>query len=261
MLIFPPRPEDFKFAEAKSPRLRIVSYSDMPSTIIVRGLTKTGLIHDTFSATADRLPQTRIIALTEIPLSILIETPPPDYQGGQLYAQAYLEVANVPAVMIAAGYITGGSPLSWPGSPIQLPTDGPGATIDYLTPVPTAGNDFMIAVPINTLIMLTLVKFDFTTSATVATRECVIRLNQADGIPFSFSRPTTTQPASTTKKYVFSNYNILPATIQDWISGPLVPIFLRYQEGLHSSVEAIQAGDTFDNIYIRYQQWLDPTLI
>ena len=261
MLIFPPRPEDFKFAEAKSPRLRIVSYSDMPSRIIVRGLTKTGLIHDTFLATANRLPQTRIIALTEIPLTILIETPPPDYQGGQLYVQAYLEVANVPAVMMAAGYVTGGSPLSWPGSPIQLPTDGPGVTIDKLSPVPAAGNDFTFSVPINTLIMLTLVKFDFTTSADVADRECVIRLNQQDGIPFSFSRPTTIQPANTEKKYVFSNYNVLPATIQDWIAGPLVPIFLRYEEGLHSSVANMQVLDEFSNIYIRYQQWLDPAQI
>lgn len=257
-LLFPPRPEDFKFPDAKSPRLRIVSYCDDVCDIIVRGVTKTGLLHYVYLTTSNRQPETRIIYLTEIPLVLHVETITPRIQRGQLFVQIFLEFAGVPGTILAADYITTSTPLSWPGGGIRAATEDRGAIV-ILTPAdyPTGAN-FAYNIVVNELIKILAIFITFTTSATAATRELIIKCMYAGVYPISFARPAATQIASLTRNYSFTDYLSVPAAYADNIAGHLPNVFLNYGDKIVSDVQNIQATDTFDNISILAEKWLSP---
>lgn len=257
-LIFPPRPEDFKFPEAKSPRLRIVSYSDAVRTLIIRGLTKTGLIHDTYSTTDIPTPETRIIALTEIPLTLYVETPSPAVERGRLYIQIFLEFSGVPATLLAAGYVTTASPLVWPGSPIQSPTEGHGFRTDLRVTAPSPGSDFHLTPPGNTLWRIDAARFTFTTSPALDNRICrLCHFNNHLDVA-TYYVPTASQGPNLTNEYIFSPYNNVPAKFNGYIMGEFVPIWLHPSSVLASRIQYLHAGDSLSDIAVALEQWLNP---
>jgi hypothetical protein len=258
MLVFPPRPEDFKFSEAKSPRLRIVSYSDAVRTIVVRGITKTGLIHDTYATTNTRTIQTRIIPLTEIPLTVHVETTTTATQRGQLYVQIVLEFAGVPAATLAADYITTASPLSWPGGQIRSSTDGPGAILFVAGTNQGAGADISDSVLDNTIWRIDAIVFTLTTDANIALREAIVTFADVSGNQITFARPTTTQAASLTRRYNFTVRNNVPAAFSTNIAGEIPDLRLANNDNISTVVQNLQAGDNITLIRFRVEQWLTP---
>lgn len=257
-LIFPPRPEDFKFAEAKSPRLRIITYSDAIREINVRGITKTGLIHDYYVTTDDRLFQNRFVPLTEIPLTIQVCTSTPNTQRGQLYCQIFLEFSGVPACTLASNYITSCCPLSWPGSSSSASTEGPGAILELILLDPEVGQNFIYTVPANTLLKLVSISFCLRTSDTPATRESILLVYSTVGTYILIARPTITQLASLTNYYSFCNYTIIPSAFSDIICGHIPTLPFITNSYLASNIINIQTKDQISQVILSIEQWLNP---
>ena len=258
MLIFPPHPGDFKFAEAKSPRLRIIYFSDEIRKIIVRGLTKTGLIHHAFDTDNSRTPQTQTIPITEIPLTLHVESPYYTAHRGSLFVQIVIEFAGVPATTLAADYITTHTPLSWPGSGINAPTSGRGYLHEREVDDPPVSEDLATFPPTNTLWHITGVRFMLTTSATVATRIPRIWIVGPSGQVTYSTSPTSGQPASTSFHYIFAPYNNIPAAYGAYIHGEFTPTYMTLSHQLQTSTTGIQVNDQFSLIKFQVEQWLNP---
>lgn len=256
--LFPPRPDEFKFSEAKSPRLRFVTYSDGTRTIILRGITKTGLLHHTFATNSNRTANTETIPITEIPLSITLNTTATGVQRGELYVQVFLEFANVPGALLTADYITTAQPLAWPVSNIHDSTHVGGSILNVGGSNPGAGNEIAEAVPTNTIWTLLGVRFLFTTDANVAAREPIIVVRNTNNDPIFFSRPTTTQAASLAIHHTHANYNVAPATYTTRMAATMPNIVLSKGADIITETTNIQAGDAFTSIRLTIIQSLSP---
>jgi hypothetical protein len=258
MLIFPPRPQDFKFPEAKSPRLRIISYSDAARTIVVRGVTQTGVIHDTYATTADRLIQTRDISLTQIPLSVHVSTTNTNAKRGRLYVQLQLQFATDPTLTLAADYVSFNTPLTWPGGNIINPTTLQGHIISFSLPAPAVGAEWLHTVEANTLVLIRSLSYRFVTDATVATRTSDLLINNAAGVLVRTVRPNATQAASLTRNYFLTPEPIVQAAFGANIFGTHYPIHLPTSGNLTTSTTSIQAGDQYTDVVLELEQWLNP---
>jgi hypothetical protein len=258
VISIPPRPADFQFSEAKSPRLQIATYSDAARSCVVRGLTQKGLIHHAFTTNATRILQTQTIPLTEIPLSVHLETTTSTDQPGRLYARISLQITGVPVAILAAGYITTQTPLSWPEGAIRHPTDGPGHIYSFTGTSAGPGAEISEAVPVNTLWRIIGITYKLTTDAHVANRESIVIIHDGIADYVAFCRPTNTQAASLAKTYYWKHYNTVPATYNNAIAGQL-PIPDRYISAqISTDTQNIQATDTYTEIFFQVEEWLSP---
>jgi hypothetical protein len=258
MLVFPPKPSDFKFAEAKSPRLRIVTYADATATIVVRGVTATGLLHDTYSTVNDVLIQTRTIALTEIPLTVSVNTSTTGISVGRIFCQIFLDMSGVLSTTLAAGYITTGQGLSYPTSGITPAQEGNGAfrMISYTDGA--TGADISLSVPTNTIYLVQGFRFTLTTDVNAAAREAIIFFRSA-GVNFKVAmRPSTTQAASLVREYTFAPYSIVPTAFSTYIAGHMPLTLLKGGDGIATLTTNIQENDQYTAIEVYVRQWLNP---
>ena len=258
MLLFPPKNSEFKFPEALSPRLRIDTYSDAIRTLTLTGTTRTGLLHDTWDTTDTRSISTHRTQLTEIPLSLLLETSSAQVQRGRLFVKISLEYSGRPSILLAADYITLTSPISWPTLQQLSPTSLQGAILTLVPDPPAPGSNLSIIAPTNTLYRVLSVAFTLVTSATIAVREAIVLIRNPSTIPFIFSRPTNTQIQSLARSYTFANYNTPPTTFGTQIAGAL-PLFFIYEgQDIITDVQSIQADDQITDVTVMIEQWINP---
>ena len=258
MLLFPPRPEDFKFAEAKSPRLRIITYSDAARTIIVSGLTRSGLINDAYTTDNTCDAQERIIYLTEIPLTIQLSTTTQTTQRGQLYALITLEIANAPVITLTSDYITSANPLSYPTGSIQQPTQGNGAILLIDIGNPAVGAEWIFTNTKNLLLRIISVNYSLETNATVATRRSSIDFFLASGEVDLVSPPATTQLTSLSRSYYWSNISPPASAFLTYIFGTLPNAPITKNGSVRSFTENKQVGDVYTSVFLTVEQWINP---
>jgi hypothetical protein len=258
MFLTPPTKAGFQFAEAKSPRLRIVTYSDAARACVVRGITQKGLIHFPLTTNALRTAENWDVPLTELPLAVTIETTTAATQRGQLYAAVYLQFAGVNSVLLISGYVTLGQRLSWPEGTPESPTAGRGALLEIAVADPGAGGDLLQTVPTNTIWRTRGLRCRFDTNATVADRELILLALDSTGGPMGFHRPTITQPASTTYYYHFQDYKTTPATYSLRIASPFQHYYLPAGASITSDIQNLKGGDAVTFIVLYVEQWLSP---
>jgi hypothetical protein len=258
MLVFPPKPGEFKFDEAKSPRLQIISYSDAVRNITIRGITRTGQIHDAYNSTGDRLIQTRTIALTEIPLSIHVETTTASVQRGRLFVRVVLQMAGVPSLTLAAHYVTTAAALAWPGGTIEDPTSGRGYIHTVETNAPAAGAEVVITVPVGELWHVTGHKFELATDANVGTRQQYILMQNTTPVPIFYNKANATQAQSLTRQYYWYQFTTVPTAFDTNIFGHVPPMDLIATQTIETFTSAIEATDTYGASFSQVESWLNP---
>jgi hypothetical protein len=258
MISIPPRPADFQFAEAKSPRLRITTYSSAAFACTIRGLTQKGLIQTPFTTDGLRTAQNTYVQLTEIPLAVFIETSTAAVQRGRLYAQIFLEFAGVSSVLLAADYITTGQPASWPEGGIHSPTEGRGYLWTYIGTDPPATGEIEETVPNNTLWHIKGLTYQFLTSAVVANRTSRLALWSEYGDMVLITTPNAVQAAGNNMSYFWHPYLAVPAAFDVNIFGYHSPAYLRSVAAITTVTENMQAGDNYNAPEILIEEWLNP---
>jgi hypothetical protein len=225
---------------------------------IVRGLTQKGLIHYPFTTNALRTAQDWYIPLTEIPLSVLVQTTTTGLQRGRTYIQVYLEITGVPVTLLTADYVTTGQPISWPDGNINSPTSGRGYIHTVLGANPAAGDEITDYVPSNTLWRLYAINYRLVTSAVVAVRTSYINLVNELGSDILYVEPNATQAQSLTRYYTFAPYLAIPAAFGTRIFGQLTPIDLLAGSTIQTVTLNIDPSDDYPAPTYQVEEWLTP---
>jgi hypothetical protein len=105
---------------------------------------------------------------------------------GSLFVKAYLAKAaqaNIPiSQVLCSGYVSTENTLSWPGSGVRQTSEGRGLIRMITGAVPAAGAEISETVPANTLWRLESFKYQWTTSAAVATRGNILSIDNGTSI-------------------------------------------------------------------------------
>jgi hypothetical protein len=258
VISIPPRPADFQFSEAKSPRLHIISYSSVAANCIVRGLTQKGLIHYPFTTNALRTAENWYIPLTEIPLSVLVLTTTTGIQRGITYVQVYLEITGVPVTLLTADYITTAQPISWPDGNISAPTQGRGYIRTYQGTNPAAGDEITETCPTNSLWRIIAANYSLVTSADVGTRTSRLRILSALGADIFNGTPNDTQLASLTRNYWWYDMAAIPAAWGSNIFGQIPSLFITAGGSIITDTDGIFPADNYGPPIITVEEWLNP---
>ena len=195
-----------------------------------------------------------LIAVTVVPTGFISGR-------GQLFSLVSIARSTgsgvVPVVLLCSDYVTQSKPVGWPGGTVRDSTEGPGAIIVTSLASPPAGNEWVYQVPANTRERFISVGATLTTSAQVANRQPRLTINgvaadlwfvapgfnavASGGYVYSWL-PGCAGLISTPPAYTLPLVDYLPAT----------PIYT-----LGTATVGLQSLDTWGNIYIVTERWLD----
>lgn len=182
-------------------------------------------------------------------------------QDGQTFAIVSIGIGNgnnyTETEVLAAGYISTGRRLSWPGSVIGAPIEGDGALRVITGTTPGAGVEISETVPTNARWQLLAFKARLTASATVANR--TPRLTIDDGTNVVIESPTSaTQAAAAVDPYywVAALGYTFGASGSDIVNGLPAPTFLRAGFRMRTSTINLQVGDTWDQVFYFVREWI-----
>jgi hypothetical protein len=225
---------------------------------IVRGLTQKGLIHYPFTTNALRTAQDWYIPLTEIPLSVLVQTTTTGIQRGRTYVQVYLEITGVPVTLLTANYVTTGQPISWPDGNISAPTSGRGYIHTFAGTDPAANNEISEVVPTNTLWHLTAIQYQLDTDANIANRTSRLKISSETAVIMLFLEPNAVQAASVTRYYHWAPFLSVPAAFTEEIFGALPTLDLIAGAAIETLTDNFQAADDYGTPHFIVEEWIKP---
>jgi len=180
---------------------------------------------------------------------------------GQLFASAFL--ASPPAAnviikrVLGSRYLTGQDGVTFPGGRQDAPTEGAGWLHTVTISNPAAGADWTQAVPAGARWLVRLVRGTFVTSATVASRNPLLRV-QPGTVLYTVAQGTLTQAASLTESYTWS-----PTTAGEFLNVGAVtrqlPIDLRLPAAgsVLSLTANIQTTDQWSGLELLAEEWLE----
>lgn len=167
---------------------------------------------------------------------------------------------------LIAGYTGSWGGRAWPGTPLQHPWEGPGFVRRVTGTTNGAGTEFAVSGDLNSRWRVKSVKAKLTSSAAVATRTPLLKVN-ARGGTVHWSQSVVDQPASS-------------AYIHSWIAGAAPPVLAVPIIGggalpaecdiagdgftipsLTSTTSGLQAGDAWSEIDALVEEWRYPPTI
>lgn len=158
---------------------------------------------------------------------------------------------------LVQGFVTSGSRLAWPGSPLGNPIDGPGRLRTVQGSNPAAGAEFIETVPTGARWQVLTVRAALVTDATVANR--VVTFMFDDGTIDHWRTATAAnQTASSSTTYIYG----LGATSVNQqgiivMSAPASPLVLPAGYRIRSNTSNLQAGDDWGAPILMIQEWLE----
>lgn len=181
---------------------------------------------------------------------------------GQVFVTAELVRGIGPTVqslgILAAGYVGNGEPLTWPGTPIMTSVDGPGYLRSVNNAQPGAGADWTITVPVGARWRPIALLASLATSATVATRQAQILLDDGANV-FAQMSGNDGQAASLTFAYTLASSNGVGAMAP---TDALIPLpdwtVLLAGYRIRSSTLSIQAADQWTAQQLLVEEWIEP---
>ena len=182
---------------------------------------------------------------------------------GQLYAEVFL--ARNPTVdtkfiqSLFAGYIIGNKMASWPGNTNYLPADGQGAVVIRGVGNPGAGNEWTFFTNPNTRARLVSLQATFTASAAVATRfpAIILQPNVGQNICTSGDQVGVTASQAVTFSWFKGAMHTTNGTAPNRCCPIPDPCWFRVNSRIQSTTANLQAGDTWTNILMEWEEWVD----
>jgi hypothetical protein len=159
---------------------------------------------------------------------------------------------------LAEGYVTATTPVYAPGAVDTDSLEGAGAVRTITGTTPGAGVEITETVPTGARWLLQTFKYQLVTSATVATRQSALLLDDGANI-LAFTGGDTAQAASGTFVYSYAaGYSPFgaPATNAIGRSWPS-PMFMAAGYRLRTQTASIQVGDQYSLIQYSVREWLE----
>lgn len=248
-------------------KLQISSWNSLAScALTVRGYTRAPDGSPVpFSAfhtpNTDRTINSTLIDLPDgelVNVSVFASTGTP--QRGQTFVRLQIlrgaSASGTIQASIAAGYVTSGQPIVFPGSGCQSSIEGRGFLRRVAGTNPAAGAEISETVPTGAVWFLRSILWQLVTDGTVSNRNSGITLDDGSTI-FARSQVGNTQAASLTVTYTYAdNYPTTPSSSQGNF-GPL-PRSNRLRPGwrINSSTSNLQAGDDYGAPSLYVEEWL-----
>lgn len=241
-----------RFEESTAFSLRVKIISDAAYSISLRGMTREGIFKYNIQTTGTYTAETFDFALSDIPISITLDT------SGSSVSIVYLKV-NVALVIngtrylaLIQGTLNGNETLSWPTISEFIETQKRGFFTGITGAVPGAGMDIIDIIPAKQWWRLKGIEFALTTSATVATRRVKVAIGPTTPTSLVITSAAA-QVASTAVTYTFlEGSTFINDTDSPIIQSPLpLDLWLPAGTQLATFVSGLQAGDQFTNaVYI-----------
>lgn len=173
--------------------------------------------------------------------------------GSRMYVRVTYDDKSsnlVSGVTLISGYVGGYKGLMWPQGPSEQVYSKPGYPEVISVVAPAAGSDFTYTCPNGMSLDIMAVTFKLTTSATVATRQAMIHMEEAGGaLPLFMSFPGSNQAASLSYTYSFARgQKEVGSVINNMLGAQLGEMRIHPGDMLKSSVNALQAGDAITDI-------------
>jgi len=183
------------------------------------------------------------------------------YTRGRLWVQAGIArgtLANFStSALLISDYLNGSEIVGWPWGTPRNSLDGQGDILAVQVSNPSAGADWVYTVTAGYRTRIRSVSFLLTTSASVATREVTLIIDDGAHIVGQFAA-TVTQAASLAIQYTGSAAPYAPVTQPAVANIPLPPdLVLPSTYRLRSSTAAIQAADQYSVIYVLQENYID----
>jgi|GEM_PF-1422374 len=158
--------------------------------------------------------------------------------------------------LLAAGFVTSRTPLTWPGNMLKTPLEAPGRLRSIVGTDPAAGVEILETVPAGVRWELLAVWFQLVTDATVASRAPVLIID--DGVnTIVQARDSTAQTATRTDQYTAGPGMSAPTPggFQHYIPIP-IGLVLQSSYRVRTSTFAFQAGDDYGAPTLYVREWL-----
>jgi hypothetical protein len=250
--------------------LHVVVYSSMANvalTVAFRVLKPDGEVmrqRETITPTADRVRNDRFFVLPEgFLLSVDVSTLTANVVRGQVWVDVDVSQGVPPTVVdyqsILSDYITVGASIGYPGARQISPVEGPGAILNQTGAGQPASNNIQFVAPVGARWRFLSMFAQLITGAAVANRQVSVFTQPNSSGFYQFDCPNT-QAASLTVNY---RVTCVPLTTPAAALNQLLPVpdnLLMESSGrLLLICNNAQAGDTWNQFGIAYEEWLEPT--
>jgi len=162
-----------------------------------------------------------------------------------------------PLTVLVHGYVTDTQRRAWPGSPLELSTEGPGVIRAIVGTNPAAGVEIVETVPTNARWRLLALLTNFVTDATVANRFAQLLLDDGANIFFA-SDPPAAQTASLALNYAFGQgLARLASALATHTWGSPNGIHLPGGFRVRTATNGIVAGDNWGAPTFLVEEWIE----
>lgn len=240
------------------------SVASLAVTFSARVRRPDGLVREmveTLAPAADRTNATASFQLGEgwlLALSVTVTGA--TVRRGQCYVSARLRASSaaspVESLLVWQGYVESSQPSGWPVTPAHGPLDGRGATRIILGTNPAAGAEVLETVPTGARWRVIGVLLTLVCDATVATRVCILILDDATTVGAATISPAA-PTASQTGTFIFQEGTGFIALGTTFGVGALPrELVLRAGDRIVTSTSGIAAGDNYAAPQYSVEEWL-----
>lgn len=177
----------------------------------------------------------------------------------RVYAWARLQQGGAQVQLLCAGYPTQGRFLTWPQPTLENEQEGTGAIVSVTGTLQAAGAEISETVPTNAMWELVSFHYGLTTSATVATRNTSLVIDDGTNVVWAGAQGAFTQAASLTYGYShFHGANTVTGQTVSEIGA--IPWAIKLLAGfrIRTVTTALQAADQYTAPQYLVKEWLTP---
>ena len=248
--------EMLKYGSTKPMRLRLSAASDIAAEILMRGITRNGVINHGVNTSADGLINADVIGIDDFPIWVSAVDEGDNFLPGQCWANISLELSEKETISLASGFVHQDKGIMWPSASHIDVMPGRGFITDVATTNPTAGVELTITVPDGEIWRLLQFSTVLVADATSISRRPHWRVTQPGGTETEFWTPGD-QTANQTIPYFGqnaagnfnnSNANHMMVPIPD-------QLFLGPAATFVSDTINFQAGDNWEAMNMRVEKF------
>lgn len=240
------------FTHGTAFEIEVVSYGETTEKIEITGITRDATITLVHANDGTGVKNTEVFRIPDIPIFLSVHTESASILPGELYAQVFLRANGEKLHLLISGYISTDAGLAWPGGKHEGPLDGGGLIKLVTGTTPAAGANWSETVPNEELWLVNSIRTQFTTDATVATRNVTLRVSLGVSKILDLA-PIESQTASQIRSYTWmpAPGDVDPSVSTFKINTLPLQFYALPTTVISVDTSQLKAGD----------QWAAPTLI
>ena len=215
------------------------------------GATREGMFAYNFTPNGTGGEQSFFFGIPDIPIFLTTFTDSPQVELGEEYATIYLRANKTRILKLAAGFISKQAGIGYPLTESKTELSDSRASTTITGTVPATGAEINDNISGNRALMVSCIKFRFTTDANVANRRVHLTFRpDASNKVFDIFGDQD-QAAGTTRDYIFAKFGAIPDTLDNSITLCPLPegVYIGSASSIQTETLNLQAGDAFTSIF------------